>query len=174
MKFKFLQRICHVNRDNRITSFRNRGFCDVAGDILARQIAMSDARHKLQDYVTDRINKDSSTETFTDYKKRQAYKFPFKYIDDVNGTYQVFDGHIRVQLVGENYTDARLNIGADYHTISLVKSRRGSIDYWYEKAIPFLLWQAEHQDVTVLRRACDGLNELKKAYLDNIDYITHC
>lgn len=173
MKFKFRERKCDVERDKRIASLRNRGFHDVASDILARQIAMSDVRHKLHDYVTDRINNDSSTETSTDRENCQVYKFPFKYIDDVNGTYQVFDGHIRVQLVGESYTDPRLNIGAEHHTIRLVKSSRGSIDYWYEKFTPFLLWQAEHQDVMVLRRACDELNELKKAYLDNIDYIFH-
>ena len=173
MKFKFQERRCDVERDNRIASFRNRGFCDVAKDILAREKELSDVRHKLIDYVTDRINNDSSTETFTDCNKRQAYQFPFKYIDYVEGTYQVFTGYIRVQLVGENYTDARLNIGDDDHNNSLVKSRRGSIDYWYEKTTPFLLWQAEHQDVMILRRACDELNELKKAYLDNIDYIIH-
>ena len=65
MKFKFQERKCDVERDKRLASLRNRGFHDVAGDILARQIAMSDARHKLHDYVTDRINNDSSTETFT-------------------------------------------------------------------------------------------------------------
>ena len=173
MNFKFQERKCDGERDKRIASFRNRGFCDVAKDILARQIAMSDARHKLIDYVTDRINNDSSTETFTDCNKRQAYKIPFKYIDEADGTYQVFDGYICVHLVGENYSNPRLNIGADYHTIRLDKSSKGSIDYWYDKTTPFLLWQAEHQDVTILRRACDELNELKKAYLDNIDYIIH-
>ena len=61
MDFKFQERKCNVDHDKRLASFRNRGFCDVAKDILARQIAMSDARHKLQDYVTDRINNDSST-----------------------------------------------------------------------------------------------------------------
>ena len=55
MKFKFQERRCDVEHDKRLASFRNRGFCDVAKDILARQIAMSDARHKLHDYVTDRI-----------------------------------------------------------------------------------------------------------------------
>ena len=173
MDFKFQERKCNVDHDNRLSSFRNRGFCDVAKDILARQIAMSDARHKLQDYVTDRINNDSSTETFTDCNKRQAHQFPFRYIDYFEGTYQVFTGYIRVQLIGENYKNYRLNIGADYHTIRLDKSSKGSIDYWYEKTAPFLLWQAEHQDVMILRRACDELNELNKAYLDNIDYITH-
>ena len=173
MNFKFQERKCDGERDKRIASFRNRGFCDVAKDILARQIAMSDARHKLHDYVTDRINNDSSTETFTDCNKRQAYKIPFKYIDEADGTYQVFDGYICVHLVGENYSNPRLNIGADYQTIRLDKSIYGSIDYWYDKTIPFLLWQAEHQDVMILRRACDELNELKKAYLDNIDYIIH-
>ena len=173
MNFKFQERRCDVEHDKRIATFRNRGFCDVAKDILARQIAMCDTRHKLIDYVTDRINNDSSTETFIDYKNCQAYKIPFKYIDEVDGTYQVFDGHIRVQLVGENYANPRLNIGADYHIIRLDKSIDGSIDYWYDKTIPFLLWQAEHQDVMILRRACDELNELKKAYLDNIDYIIH-
>ena len=173
MNFKFQERRCDVEHDNRLASFRNRGFCDVAKDILARQIAMSDARHKLQDYVTDRINNDSSTETFTDCNKRQAYKIPFKYIDEVDGTYQVFDGYICVILVGENYANPRLNIGADYHTIRLDKSIYGSIDYWYDKTTQFLLWQAEHQDVMILRRACDELNELKKVYLDNIDYIIH-
>ena len=173
MKFKFRERKCDIERDKRLASFRNRGFHDVAGDILARQIAMSDVRHKLHDYVTDRINNDSSTETSTDRNNCLSYKFPFKYIDDVNGTYQVCDGHIRVRLVGESYTDPILNIGADHHTISLVKSSRGSIDYWFEKTMPFLLWQAEHQDDTILHRACDELNELKKAYLDNIDYIIH-
>ena len=128
MKFKFQERKCDVERDNRIASFRNRGFCDVAKDILAREKELSDARHKLIDYVTGRINNDSSTETFIDYKNCQAYKIPLKYIDEVDGTYQVFDGHICVQLVGENYANPRLNIGADYHTISLVKSSRGSID----------------------------------------------
>ena len=173
MNFKFQERKCDVEHDNRIAKFRNRGFCDVAKDIFARQIAMCDTRHKLIDYVTDRINNDSSTETFIDYNKRQAYQFPFKYIDDVDGTYQVFTGYIRVHLVGENYAHSRLNIGADYHIIRLDKSIDGSIDYWYDKTIPFLLWQAEHQDVMILRRACDELNELKKAYLDNIDYIIH-
>ena len=173
MKFKFQERKCDVERDKRITSFRNRGFCDVAKDILAREKELSDVRHKLIDYVTDRINNDSSTETFTDRKNCQAYKLPFKYIDDVDGAYKVFDGYILVQLLGENYANPRLNIGSEYHTISLVKSNRGSIDYWYEKTTPFLLWQAEHQDVMILRRACDELNELKKVYLDNIDYIIH-
>ena len=173
MNFKFQERKCNVDHDKRLASFRNRGFHDVAGDILARQIAMSDARHKLQDYVTDRINNDSSTETFTDCNKRQAHQFPFRYIDYVEGTYQVFTGYIRVQLIGENYKNYRLNIGADYHTIRLEKSIFGSINYLYDNAIPFLLWQAEHQDVMILRRACDELNELNKAYLDNIDYITH-
>ena len=173
MNFKFQERRCDVERDKRIASFRNIGFFDVARDILAREKANSDVRHKLIDYVTDRINNDSSTETFTDCNNRQAYKFPFKYIDKVNETYQVFDGFISVQLVGENYTDPRLNIGADYHTIRLIKSSKGSIEYWYDKASPFLLWQAEHQDVMILRRACDELNELKKAYLDNIDYFIH-
>ena len=173
MNFKFQERKCDVEHDNRIAKFRNRGFCDVAKDIFARQIAMSDVRHKLIDYVTDRINNDSSTETFTDCNKRQAYQFPFKYIDEVDGAYKVFDGYICVQLVGENYANPRLNIGADYHTIRLDKSSKGSIDYWYDKTTPFLLWQAEHQDVMILRRACDELNELKKAYLDNIDYIIH-
>ena len=173
MNFKFQERKCDVEHDNRIAKFRNRGFCDVAKDIFARQIAMSDVRHKLIDYVTDRINNDSSTETFTDCNKRQAYQFPFKYIDDVDGTYQVFTGYIRVQLVGENYANPRLNISADYHIIRLDKSTDGSIDYWYDKTNQFLLWQAEHQDVMILRRACDELNELKKAYLDNIDYIIH-
>ena len=173
MKFKFQERRCDVEHDNRIASFRNRGFYDVAKDILAREKELSDARHKLHDYVTDRINNDSSTESFIDRNNRQAYKFPFKYIDDVDGAYKVFDGHILVQLFGENYANPRLNIGAEYHTISLVKSSRGTINYWYEKTIPFLLWQAEHQDVMILRRACDELNELKKAYLDNIDYIIH-
>ena len=173
MKFKFQERKCDVERDKRIASFRNIGFFDVARDILAREKTNSDVRHKLIDYVTDRINNDSSTETFTDCNKRQAYKFPFKYIDEVNETYQVFYGFISVQLVGENYADPRLNIGADYHTIRLIKSSKGVIDYWYDKAAPFLLWQAEHQDVMILRRACDELNELKKAYLDNIDYFIH-
>ena len=173
MKFKFQERKCNVDHDNRLASFRNRGFCDVAKDILAREKELSDARHKLHDYVTDRINNDSSTETFIDHKNCQAYKLPFKYIDDVDGAYRVFDGHILVQLIGENYANPRLNIGADYHTISLVKSSKGTINYWYDKTIPFLLWQAEHQDVMILRRACDELNELKKAYLDNIDYIIH-
>ena len=173
MNFKFQERRCDVERDKRIASFRNRGFCDVAKDILAREKELSDARHKLHDYVTDRINNDSSTETFIDRKNCQAYKLPFKYIDDVDGAYKVFDGYICVQLVGENYSNPRLNIGADYHTIRLNKSSKGSIDYWYDKTTPFLLWQAEHQDVMILRRACDELNELKKAYLDNIDYIIH-
>ena len=173
MKFKFQERRCDVEHDKRLASFRNRGFCDVAKDILAREKELSDARHKLHDYVTDRINNDSSTETFTDYKNCQAYKIPFKYIDEADGTYQVFDGHIRVQHVGENYVNPRLNIGSYYHTIRLDKSIDGSIDYWYDKTTPFLLWQAEHQDVLILRRACDELNELKKAYLDNIDYIIH-
>lgn len=173
MKFKFQERKCDVERDKRITSFRNRGFCDVAKDILAREKELSDTRHKLIDYVIDRINNDSSTETFTDCNKRQAYQFPFKYIDDVDGAYKVFDGHIFVQLLGENYANPLRNIGCDYHTISLVKPSRGDINYWYEKTIPFLLWQAEHQDVMILRRACDELNELKKGYLDNIDYIIH-
>ena len=173
MNFKFQERKCDVERDKRIASFRNRGFSDVAKDILAREKELSDIRHKLHDYVTDRINNDSSTETFTDCNKRQAYKIPFKYIDEADGTYQVFDGYICVLLVGENYANPRLNIGADYHTIRLDKSIDGSIDYWYDKTTPFLLWQAEHQDVMILRRACDELNELKKAYLDNIDYIIH-
>ena len=173
MNFKFQERRCDVERDNRIASFRNRGFCDVAKDILAHEKELSDARHKLHDYVTDRINNDSSTETFIDRKNCQAYKIPFKYIDDVDGAYKVFNGYILVQLLGENYANPRLNIGSEYHTISLVKPNRGSIDYWYEKTTPFLLWQAEHQDVMILRRACDELNELKKAYLDNIDYIIH-
>ena len=173
MNFKFQERRCDVEHDNRIASFRNRGFCDVAKVILAREKELSDIRRKLHDYVTDRINNDSSTETFTDCNKRQAYKIPFKYIDEADGTYQVFDGYICVILVGENYANPRLNIGADYHTIRLDKSSKGSIDYWYDKTIPFLLWQAEHQDVMILRRACDELNELKKAYLDNIDYIIH-
>ena len=173
MDFKFQERKCNVEHDKRLASFRNRGFHDVAGDILARQKELSDARHKLQDYVTDRINNDSSTETFTDCNKRQAHQFPFRYIDYVEGTYQVFTGYIRVQLIGENYKNYRLNIGADYHTIRLEKSIFGSINYLYDNAIPFLLWQAEHQDVMILRRACDELNELKKAYLDNIDYIIH-
>ena len=173
MKFKFQERKCDVERDNRIASFRNRGFCDVAKDILAREKELSDIRHKLHDYVTDRINNDSSTETFTDCNKRQAHQFPFRYIDYVEGTYQVFTGYIRVQLIGENYKNYRLNIGADYHTIRLEKSIYGSIDYLNNNAIPFLLWQAEHQDVTVLRRVCDELNELNKAGLDNIDYIIH-
>ena len=173
MNFKFQERRCDVERDKRIASFRNRGFCDVAKDILAHEKELSDARHKLHDYVTDRINNDSSTETFIDRKNCQAYKIPFKYIDDVDGAYKVFNGYILVQLLGENYANPRLNIGSEYHTISLVKPNRGSIDYWYEKTTPFLLWQAEHQDVMILRRACDELNELKKAYLDNIDYIIH-
>ena len=173
MKFKFQERRCDVEHDKRLASFRNRGFSDVAKDILGRQIAMSDARHKLIEYVTNRINNDSSTETFIDRKNCQAYKIPFKYIDDVDGAYKVFNGYILVQLLGENYANPRLNIGSEYHTISLVKPNRGSIDYWYEKTTPFLLWQAEHQDVMILRRACDELNELKKAYLDNIDYIIH-
>ena len=173
MKFKFHERKCDVERDKRLASFRNRGFCDVAKGILECEKELSDARHKLHDYVTDRINNDSSTETFTDCNKRQAYQFPFKYIDDVDGAYKVFDGYICVQLVGENYANPRLNIGADYHTIRLDKSSKGSIDYLYDKTTPFLLWQAEHQDVMILRRACDELNELKKAYLDNIDYIIH-
>ena len=173
MNFKFQERRCDVEHDKRLASFRNRGFCDVAKDILARQIAMSDARHKLIDYVTDRINNDSSTETFIDYNNCEAYKIPFKYIDEVDGAYKVLDGHIRVQHVGENYVNPRLNIGSYYHTIRLDKSSKGSIDYWYDKTIPFLLWQAEHQDVMILRRVCDELNELKKAYLDNIDYIIH-
>ena len=173
MNFKFQERRCDVERDKRIASFRNRGFCDVAKDILAHEKELSDARHKLHDYVTDRINNDSSTETFIDRKNCQAYKIPFKYIDNVDGAYKVFNGYILVQLLGENYANPRLNIGSEYHTISLVKPNRGSIDYWYEKTTPFLLWQAEHQDVMILRRACDELNELKKAYLDNIDYIIH-
>ena len=173
MDFKFQERKCNVDHDNRIASFRNRGFCDVAKDILARQKELSDARHKLIDYVTDRINNDSSTESFTDCNKRQAYQFPFKYIDYVEGTYQVFIGYIRVQLVGENYKNPRLNIGAEYHTVCLNKSIFGSINYLYDNAIPFLLWQAEHQDVMILRRVCDELNELNKAGLDNIDYIIH-
>ena len=173
MKFKFQERRCDVERDKRIASFRNRGFCDVTKDILTHEKELSDARHKLHDYVTDRINNDSSTETFIDRKNCQAYKIPFKYIDDVDGAYKVFNGYILVQLLGENYANPRLNIGSEYHTISLVKPNRGSIDYWYEKTTPFLLWQAEHQDVMILRRACDELNELKKAYLDNIDYIIH-
>ena len=115
------------------------------------------------------INKLNSTQD----EEGNLEKIPFKYIDEVDGTYQVFTGYICVQLVGENYSDPRLNIGADYHTIRLDKSSKGSIDYWYDKTIPFLLWQAEHQDVMILRRACDELNELKKAYLDNIDYIIH-
>ena len=137
MNFKFQERRCDVERDNRIASFRNRGFCDVAKDILAREKELSNIRHKLHDYVTDRINNDSSTETFTDCNKRQAYKIPFKYIDEVDGTYQVFDGYICVILVGENYANPRLNIGADYHTIRLDKSIYGSSDYWYDKTIPF-------------------------------------
>ena len=173
MNFKFQERRCDVERDKRIASFRNRGFCDVTKDILTHEKELSDARHKLHDYVTDRINNDSSTETFIDRKNCQAYKIPFKYIDDVDGAYKVFNGYILVQLLGENYANPRLNIGSEYHTISLVKPNRGSIDYWYEKTTPFLLWQAEHQDVMILRRACDELNELKKAYLDNIDYIIH-
>ena len=173
MNFKFQERRCDVERDKRIASFRNRGYCDVAKDILAREKELSDTRHKLIDYVTDRINNDSSTETFIDYNNCEAYKIPFKYIDEVDETYQVFDGYICVILVGENYANPRLNIGADYHTIRLDKSIYGSIDYWYDKTIPFLLWQVEHQDVMILRRACDELNELKKAYLDNIDYIIH-
>ena len=173
MNFKFQERKCDVERDKRIASFRNRGFCDVTKDILTHEKELSDARHKLHDYVTDRINNDSSTETFIDRKNCQAYKIPFKYIDDVDGAYKVFNGYILVQLLGENYANPRLNIGSEYHTISLVKPNRGSIDYWYEKTTPFLLWQAEHQDVMILRRACDELNELKKAYLDNIDYIIH-
>ena len=172
-KFKFKERKCDVDRDKRIASFRNRGFYDVARDVLARQMELSDARHTLIDYVTERINNDSSTETATDYKNCPVYKFPFKYIDEVDGKYQVFVGHICVKLIEENYANPRLNIGAEYHTISLVKSSKGSINYLYDKAIPFLLWQAEHQDVMILRRACDELNELKKAYLDNIDYIIH-
>ena len=156
-----------------MTTFRNTGFSAVAKDILTREKELSDTRHKLIDYVTDRINNDSSTETFIDRKNCQAYKLPFKYIDDVDGAYKVFDGYILVQLLGENYANPRLNIGADYHTIRLDKSSKGSIDYWYDKTIPFLLWQAEHQDVMILRRACDELNELKKAYVDNIDYIIH-
>ena len=173
MKFKFQERKCDVERDKRIASFRNRGFCDVAKDILAREKELSDTRHKLIDYVTDRINNDSSTETFTDCNKRQAYQFPFKYIDEVDGTYQVFFFFFCVIIGGENYGGPRLNTGADFHTIRLDKSSKGSIDYWYDKTTPFLLWQAEHQDVMILRRACDELNELKKAYLDNIDYIIH-
>ena len=173
MDFKFQERKCNVEHDKRLASFRNRGFHDVAGDILARQKELSDARHKLHEYVTDRINNDSSTETFTDCNKRKAYQFPFKYIDYVEGTYQVFTSYIRVQLIGENYKNYRLNIGADYHTIRLEKSIFGSINYLDNNSIPFLLWQAEHQDVMILRRACDELNELNKAYLDNIDYITH-
>ena len=175
MKFKFQERVCDVESDRRIASFRNRDFCDVAREILAREIEKSDTRHKLIDYVTDRINNDSSTETFTTRNNRQAYKFPFKYIDYVERTYQVFDGYILVQLFGENYSNPRLNIGADYHTISLVKScNKGSINYLYNKSTPFLLWQAEHQDDMILRRACDELNELKKAYLDNIDFFIYC
>ena len=65
MNFKFQERKCDVEHDNRIAKFRNRGFCDVARDILAHQIAMSDVRHKLIEYVTNRINNDSSIETFT-------------------------------------------------------------------------------------------------------------
>ena len=172
MKFKFQERRCDVECDKRIASFRNKGFCNVARDIIAREIAKSDVRHKLNDYVTDRINNNSSTETFTDCNNRQAYKFPFKYIDKVDESYQVFDGYIYVQLVGENYADPRLNIGADYHTIRLVKFRNGYIDYWYDKTTSFLLWQAEHQDVMFLNKACDELNELKKAHLDNIDYFS--
>ena len=34
MKFKFQERRCDVERDNRLASFRNRGFCDVAKDIV--------------------------------------------------------------------------------------------------------------------------------------------
>ena len=45
MKFKFQERRCDVECDKRIASFRNRGFCNVARDILAREIAKSDVRH---------------------------------------------------------------------------------------------------------------------------------
>ena len=48
MNFKFQERRCDVERDKRIASFRNRGFCDVAKDILARQIAMCDTRDSFQ------------------------------------------------------------------------------------------------------------------------------
>ena len=43
MDFKFQERKCDVEHDKRIASFRNRGFCDVAKDILARQKELSDA-----------------------------------------------------------------------------------------------------------------------------------
>ena len=79
MDFKFQERKCNVDHDNRLASFRNRGFHDVAKDILARQIAMSDARHKLHDYVTDRINNDSSTEKFTKLRRERCEVFSLAY-----------------------------------------------------------------------------------------------
>ena len=44
MNFKFQERRCDVERDKRIASFRNRGFCDVEKDIRASEKELSDTR----------------------------------------------------------------------------------------------------------------------------------
>lgn len=82
-------------------------------------------------------------------------------VQDTNGKYYPKQTKLTCQLVGENYSDKRLNIGKDYHYIHIATNLR-TIDYWNDKYKPFLLIQLKNQNQ--LEEICNQLNYMGENY----------
>lgn len=98
-------------------------------------------------------------------KGGKEYKLTLKLIaQKSDDTYYVKDNVVMsCCLVGENYVNPRYNIGADYHSLSVI-SPCGKINYWQQGWSEFLWYQLQHQDK--LDDICQELNLMNKNYFN--------
>lgn len=160
-KFKFIRRKCDVERYNRAKKVLEKVTFPLLVQSLQETIAHFELKSKFIELFVNHPN--------LEIVENDGAKGGVIYILHVNliakdkesGNHYVKPSKITCQLIGENYADRRLNIGADYHSIHVVSSH-GAIDYWYSDRLPFLVSQLENQGE--LEEMCEQLNIMNKNY----------
>lgn len=162
VQFKFIRRKCDIERYERAMRLLDQVTDTFAKKELKKVINEYKTKTKIISFFVNNPNVEVVISNAN--KEGKVYKLPIKIIakTDEKG-YFVKDGMMSCQLIGENYTDTRLNVGADYHSISVVTSC-GQISYWHQSNNEFLLYQLENQDK--LEDMCKDYNLLAKNWFE--------
>lgn len=158
-KFRFIRRKCDVERYNRAKKVLENVTFPLFEQRLQQTITHFELESKLIELFINHPNLEIVNDS--NAKGGVIYTLNVNLIakDRNNGNHFVKPSKMSCRLVGENYTDRRLNIGADYHYISVVSSH-GGFDYWHSDMLPFLVSQLENQDK--LEEMCEQLNLMEK------------
>ena len=158
-KFRFIRRKCDVERYNRAKKVLESVTFPLFEQRLQRVISFFELESKFIELFIN--HPDLEVVENKDAKGGVVYTLNINLIakDRNNGNHFVKPSKLSCQLVGENYADRRLNIGADYHFIH-VASSLGGFDYWHSDMLPFLVSQLENQDK--LEEMCEQLNLMEK------------